>query len=143
MSAVTYVVVRSGQADAGRWLTETRNVYDDYKQIYGEEPPEEIRLLSLAVDSNDTRSTAESSTQSPHRPSRHSRMPLPPWGGKSRMTQPGSSLSRRSDMRCRIRSPVPRAGRAWRGCHALGAADVGRWHSSPAWQLRPSRCSRS
>jgi hypothetical protein len=60
VSAVTYVVVRSGRADAGRWLTETRNVYDDYKQIYGEEPPEEIRLISLAIDSNDTRSTAES-----------------------------------------------------------------------------------
>jgi Protein of unknown function (DUF3047) len=57
--AVTYVVVRSGRADSGRWLTETRNVYDDYKQIYGEEPPEEIRLISLAIDSNDTRSTAE------------------------------------------------------------------------------------
>ena len=57
--AVTYVVVRSGPADSGRWLTETRNVYDDYKQIYGEEPPEEIRLISLAIDSNDTRSTAE------------------------------------------------------------------------------------
>jgi Protein of unknown function (DUF3047) len=58
--AVTYVVVRSGPADAGRWLTETRNVYQDYKQIYGEEPPEEIRLVSLAIDSNDTHSVAES-----------------------------------------------------------------------------------
>jgi hypothetical protein len=60
VSAVTYVVVRSGRADVGRWLTETRNAYDDYRQIYGEEPPEEIRLVSLAIDSNDTRSTAES-----------------------------------------------------------------------------------
>ena len=60
VSAVTYMVVRSGRAAAGRWLTETRNVYGDYKQIYGEEPPEEIRLISLAIDSNDTRSTAES-----------------------------------------------------------------------------------
>jgi DUF3047 family protein len=58
--AVTYVVVRSGRADAGRWLTETRNVYEDYKQIYGEEPPDEIRMVSLAIDSNDTHSTAES-----------------------------------------------------------------------------------
>jgi hypothetical protein len=58
--AVTYVVVRSGRAEAGRWLTETRNVVEDYKQIYGEEPPEEIRLLSLAIDSNDTHSSAES-----------------------------------------------------------------------------------
>jgi len=60
LGAVTYVIVRSGPADAGRWLTETRNVYDDYKQIYGEEPAEEIRLISLAIDSNDTRSNAES-----------------------------------------------------------------------------------
>ena len=60
VSAVTYVVVRSGLADAGRWLAQTRNVHDDYRQIYGEEPPEEIRLVSLAIDSNDTRSTAES-----------------------------------------------------------------------------------
>src|SRR5262245_34152046 len=60
VSAVTYVIVHSGPADAGRWLTETRNVYEDYKQIYGEEPPDEIRLVSLAIDSNDTYSTAES-----------------------------------------------------------------------------------
>lgn len=59
VAGLMYVVVRSGPADSGRWLTETRNVYDDYKQIYGEQPPEEIRLISLAIDSNDTRSTAE------------------------------------------------------------------------------------
>jgi hypothetical protein len=60
VGAVTYVVVRSGRADAGRWLTETRNVYDDYRQIYGEEPPDEMRLVSLAIDANDTHSIAES-----------------------------------------------------------------------------------
>src|SRR4029453_18072900 len=63
--AVTYVVVRSGPADAGRWLTETRNVYQDYKQIYGEEPPEEIRLISLAIDpTTPTRSPSRSSARS-------------------------------------------------------------------------------
>ena len=59
-SLVTYVVVRSGTAERGRWLTETRNVYDDYKQIYGEAPGEEVGAVSLAIDSNDTRSSAES-----------------------------------------------------------------------------------
>jgi Protein of unknown function (DUF3047) len=34
--AVTYVVARSGEADLGGWWTETRNVYDDYRRIYGE-----------------------------------------------------------------------------------------------------------
>lgn len=59
-SAVTYVIVRSGEAGIGRWWTETRNVYDDYRQIHGEEPPEKVSVVSIAVDSNDTRSSAES-----------------------------------------------------------------------------------
>ena len=49
-----------GPGHAGRWLTETRAVDDDYKRIYGEEPPEDIRLITLAIDSNDTRSIADS-----------------------------------------------------------------------------------
>ena len=42
---VTYVVVRSGAAEVGRWLTESRNVYDDYKRIYGEDPTETVGIL--------------------------------------------------------------------------------------------------
>jgi hypothetical protein len=57
---VTYVVVRSGTAEAGRWLSETRNVYDDYKRIYGEAPTETAGAVSVAIDSNDTRTSAES-----------------------------------------------------------------------------------
>ena len=56
----TYVVTRSGDADLGRWIVETRDVYRDYRSIYGEEPGEEARVLSVAIDSNDTHSTAES-----------------------------------------------------------------------------------
>lgn len=55
----TYVVVRSGDADLGRWIVETRDVSRDYRSIYGEEPGEEARVLSVAIDSNDTRSSAE------------------------------------------------------------------------------------
>ena len=57
---VTYVVVRSGAAELGHWLTETRNVYDDFKRIYGEAPTEPVGAVSVAIDSNDTRSSAES-----------------------------------------------------------------------------------
>jgi len=57
---VTYVVVRSGTADLGRWLSETRNVYDDFTRIYGEAPTEPVGAVSVAIDSNDTRSSAES-----------------------------------------------------------------------------------
>lgn len=56
---VTYVVVRSGPADLGRWMIETRNVHDDYRTIYGEAPAEEVLLVSVGIDSNDTRSSAE------------------------------------------------------------------------------------
>ena len=59
-SLVTYVVVRSGTAELGRWLTETRNVYDDFRRIYGEAPTEPVGAVSVAIDSNDTRSCAES-----------------------------------------------------------------------------------
>ena len=59
-SLVTYVVVRSGAAELGRWLSETRNVRDDYLRIYGEAPAEDVGAVSVAIDSNDTRSSAES-----------------------------------------------------------------------------------
>jgi hypothetical protein len=56
---VTYVVVRSGAADLGRWITERRDVWADYRAIYGSDP-ETPSLLSISIDTNDTRSHAES-----------------------------------------------------------------------------------
>lgn len=58
-SLVTYVVVRSGTKDLNHWITETRNVYEDYKRIYKEEPGE-LGAVSISIDSNDTKSYAES-----------------------------------------------------------------------------------
>jgi hypothetical protein len=55
---VTYVVVRSGSSDLNKWVTETRNVVEDFKRIYGE-PPEDPAVLSVSIDSNDTNTTAE------------------------------------------------------------------------------------
>jgi hypothetical protein len=56
---VTYVVVRSGAAELGKWVTESRNVLEDYQKIYGEAPGEEVGAVSISIDSNDTRSSAE------------------------------------------------------------------------------------
>ena len=56
---VTYVVVRSGSAELGKWLTERRNVADDFKKIY-QDDPDSPAVVSIAIDSNDTNSTAES-----------------------------------------------------------------------------------
>lgn len=56
---VTYIIVRSGKADLGKWVTEQRNVREDFKRIYGEEP-ESPGAISISIDSNDTKSSAES-----------------------------------------------------------------------------------
>lgn len=56
---VTYIVMRSGEADLGKWFTESRNVCEDYKKIFGEDPNEKVEALSLGIDSDDTKSRAE------------------------------------------------------------------------------------
>ena len=58
-STVTYVVLRSGTAELGKWITERRNVAEDFRKIYGEDP-EQPGAVSVSIDSNDTNSVAES-----------------------------------------------------------------------------------
>jgi hypothetical protein len=58
-STVTYVVLRSGSDELGKWITERRNVVEDFRKIYGE-APDNPTALSLGIDSDDTRSGAES-----------------------------------------------------------------------------------
>jgi len=36
---IKVIAVKSGAADAGKWFTMTRNVYEDYKKFFKEEPP--------------------------------------------------------------------------------------------------------
>ena len=55
---VTYVVVHSGPADLNKWITEKRNVVEDFKKIYGE-APDDPSVLSLSIDSNDTNTSSE------------------------------------------------------------------------------------
>ena len=58
-STVTYVVMRSGTSEAGKWITERRNVVEDYQKIYGGQP-DNPGYISVAIDSDDTVSSAES-----------------------------------------------------------------------------------
>jgi len=55
---VTFVVVGSGAAGLGKWVTQTRDVVEDYRMIYGEAPPNP-HAVALSIDTNDTRSAAE------------------------------------------------------------------------------------
>src|SRR5260370_53464 len=42
----------------GQWALQTRDVEEDYRTIYGEAPPSP-HAIALSIDTNDTRSTAE------------------------------------------------------------------------------------
>lgn len=57
--AIKAVVVRSGKTDAGKWITETRNVYDDYKKLFHEEPGA-IAGMRIQINSQHTGTSAES-----------------------------------------------------------------------------------
>jgi len=56
---VTYIVIRSGAAELGKWHTEHRNVVEDFKKVYGD-VPDNPGAVSISIDSNDTNSVAES-----------------------------------------------------------------------------------
>jgi DUF3047 family protein len=56
---VTFIVMRSGSEDLGRWLTERRNIAEDYAKIFGE-LPDDPKAITISIDSNDTHSMAES-----------------------------------------------------------------------------------
>lgn len=60
VSTVRFIVVRSGSADLGRWLTESRNVVEDFKKLYGEEPGENVGAITLSINSQNTGASAES-----------------------------------------------------------------------------------
>ena len=53
------VVMQSGTPGLGTWITERRNLIDDYKQAYGEEP-EVIEGIRIQINSQHTQSRAES-----------------------------------------------------------------------------------
>lgn len=56
---VRLVVLQSGGENAGRWIREERNVYQDYVELFKREPPK-VGKIAVMIDSNDTRSSAES-----------------------------------------------------------------------------------
>lgn len=57
-SRAMMIVVESGAADVNRWITEERNVYEDYKAAFGEEPP----MISGVAIMTDTDNTGEAAT---------------------------------------------------------------------------------
>jgi len=50
------IAVQSGPQEIGRWLSEERNLYEDYRRLFGQEPP---RIVGIAL-MTDTDNTGES-----------------------------------------------------------------------------------
>jgi hypothetical protein len=52
------MVLQSGGARLDTWVREQRNVAEDYRTLFGRQPPR-VGKVALMIDSNDTRSEAE------------------------------------------------------------------------------------
>jgi hypothetical protein len=57
-SKMKYVVLQSGTEKLGQWTRETRNVYEDYKKYFQEDPPTVGGLL-LYINTQHTQTSAE------------------------------------------------------------------------------------
>ena len=51
------IVVRSGAQSVGTWVEEERNVYEDYRKAFGEEPPP-IKGVAIMTDTDNTGESA-------------------------------------------------------------------------------------
>lgn len=56
---VKVIVVSSGADGTGRWITIERDVIDDYRRLFGGQPPDEPYTITLWSDSDDTKSVGE------------------------------------------------------------------------------------
>lgn len=55
---VVMVAARSGDAEAGQWRSEERDVLADYRRLFGEDPPP-YSGIAVMTDADDTRGEAE------------------------------------------------------------------------------------
>jgi hypothetical protein len=47
------LAVRSGKAETGRWFTERRDIVQDYRMLFGEEPPR-VGAIAIMTDTDNT-----------------------------------------------------------------------------------------
>jgi len=53
------IVVESGAQKLGQWVDEERNALEDYRALFGQDPPK-VGRIAIMIDSNDTNGQAES-----------------------------------------------------------------------------------
>ncbi len=52
------IVLGSGSEGLGEWVTVERNLVDDYRAIFGKEPPEKPKAIQISTDANRTQGAA-------------------------------------------------------------------------------------
>jgi hypothetical protein len=58
-SKARIIVLQAGKERLNEWITEKRNVYEDYKKLFGKEPPR-VGGVAFYINSQHTRAEAES-----------------------------------------------------------------------------------
>ena len=51
------IVIESGETRLNEWITEERNVFEDYKNAFGKEPPH-ISGVAIMTDTDNTKERA-------------------------------------------------------------------------------------
>jgi hypothetical protein len=54
------ISVESGSTETGKWITETRNIYEDYKRFFGKEP-QKVGAIAIMTDTDNTGERASAS----------------------------------------------------------------------------------
>jgi hypothetical protein len=53
------IVVQAGSKHLGQWMTESRNITEDYQLAFGSEPPDKIQAVVLFTDNDQTKQAVE------------------------------------------------------------------------------------
>ena len=56
---IRFMVIKSGHGNLGRWMHERRNVVRDFRRAFGREPPEEVELIAVFTDNDQTKEPVE------------------------------------------------------------------------------------
>lgn len=53
------IVVQAGSNNLGQWISESRNIVEDYQLAFGTEPPDKIQAVVLFTDNDQTKQAVE------------------------------------------------------------------------------------
>ena len=56
---IRQLVIRSGPNEGNEWAEEKRNIYEDYKLLFGEKPKMKVSAIALMTDAEGTGTEAE------------------------------------------------------------------------------------